>query len=238
VHIRAGMARTVLVVGAEVHSGFMPWQAASWARLAQSNGSSTDPNLDAPIPPGEWDLNTRTRHLSVLFGDGAAAVVVQAHEGTDRGVIDSLLKADGQAADKLCVPGVGFGRRPYVDAGQIERGEIFPSMDGPFVFKMATTKMVEVAEAVLNRNGVSIGDVTVVLMHQANKRINEFAQRSLGLPDEKVVHNIHKYANTTSATIPLLWDECAREGRIREGDLVLLVGFGAGMTWGAALVRA
>jgi 3-oxoacyl-[acyl-carrier-protein] synthase-3 len=78
----------------------------------------------------------------------------------------------------------------------------------------------------------------MVLMHQANLRINEFVQKQLGLPDSKVFHNIHKYANTTAATIPLLWDEGVRDGRIRSGDLVLMVAFGAGMTWGAALVRA
>jgi len=76
------------------------------------------------------------------------------------------------------------------------------------------------------------------LMHQANKRINEYCQKALGLPDEKVPHNIHKYGNTTAATIPLLWDECVRDGRITPGDLVLMVAFGAGMTWGASLVRA
>ena len=78
----------------------------------------------------------------------------------------------------------------------------------------------------------------MVLMHQANKRINEYCQKALALPDEKVVHNIDRYGNTTAATIPLLWDECARDGRIKPGDLVLLTAFGAGMTWGATLVRA
>jgi 3-oxoacyl-[acyl-carrier-protein] synthase-3 len=75
-------------------------------------------------------------------------------------------------------------------------------------------------------------------MHQANKRINEYIQRTLGIPDERVIHNIHKYGNTTAATIPLLWDEGVRTGRIKEGDLVLLVAFGAGMNWGAILLRA
>ncbi len=98
--------------------------------------------------------------------------------------------------------------------------------------------MAEAARQVMARNGVAAADLKMVLMHQANKRINEFVQRLLGLPDEKVLHNIQKYANTTSATIPLLWDECVRTGRLAPGDLALLVGFGAGMTWGATLVRA
>jgi 3-oxoacyl-[acyl-carrier-protein] synthase-3 len=111
-------------------------------------------------------------------------------------------------------------------------------MDGRAVFKMATTRMVEVAQELLGRNGVKTEDLALVLMHQANKRINEYCQKALGLPDAKVVHNIQKYGNTTAATIPLLWDECARDGRLKPGDLVLMVAFGAGMNWGATLLRA
>jgi 3-oxoacyl-[acyl-carrier-protein] synthase-3 len=85
---------------------------------------------------------------------------------------------------------------------------------------------------------LDIDDISLVLMHQANRRINEHCQRVLGIPDERMVHNIHKYGNTTAATIPLLWDESVREGRLRRGDLVLLVAFGAGISWGATLVRA
>jgi 3-oxoacyl-[acyl-carrier-protein] synthase-3 len=111
-------------------------------------------------------------------------------------------------------------------------------MDGRHVFKMATTSMVEVARSVLQKHGVAPSDLRLVLMHQANKRINEYCAKALGLREDQVPHNIHKYGNTTAATIPLLWDECARDGRIRAGDLVLMVAFGAGMTWGASLVRA
>ena len=229
-HIRSGLAKTVLLVGAEVHSGFMPWRAGSWARL---NGQ-----LDAPLEDGEWDVNTRTRHLTVLFGDAAAAVVLKADGEAGRGIIDTMLFADGADADKLCVPGVGFRHRPYVDAGQVERAEYVPIMDGRHVFRTATTRMGEVTHAILERNGLEVKDVSMVLMHQANRRINEYVQKHLGLPDSKVIHNIQKYANTTAGTIPLLWDEAVRTDRIRPGDLVLMVAFGAGMTWGAALVRA
>ncbi|MGE5242594.1 MAG: 3-oxoacyl-ACP synthase III family protein [Betaproteobacteria bacterium] len=228
--IRAGAARTVLLVGSEVHSGFMPWSPSCWARLYG--------DADAAISDEEWAINTKTRHLSVLFGDAAAAVVVQQSDAPGRGVVDSLLGADGSAADKLCVPGVGFARRPYVDHAQIDAIEYVPVMDGHAVFKMATARMAEAARQVLARNGLAPSDLKMVLMHQANRRINELVQRMLDLPDEKVLHNIQKYANTTSATIPLLWDECVRTGRLAPGDLVLLVGFGAGMTWGASIVRA
>ena len=229
-HIRAGFAKCVLLVGAEVHSGFMPWREGAWARLGG--------NADAPITQEEWDVSTRLRHLTVLFGDAAAAVVIKAHEDGDRrGIIDHLLAADGADVGKLYVPGVGFRHRPYVDAAQIERGDHLPVMDGRYVFKLATTKMAEVAQKILRRNGVTTDDVRLVLMHQANKRINEYVQKILGLPDEKVIHNIQKYGNTTAATIPLLWDEAVRTNLIKPGDLVLMVGFGAGMTWGATLVR-
>jgi 3-oxoacyl-[acyl-carrier-protein] synthase III len=230
-HIRSGMAGTVLLVGAETHSGFMPWGEGSWARL---NG-----HVDAPIPAAEWDTNTATRHLTVLFGDAASAVVVRAGANGDAsGVLDQLLYADGADAAKLSVPGVGFRRRPYVDAGQVARAEYVPVMDGRYVFKMATTRMADVARTLLAKHGLTLDDVSMVLMHQANLRINEYVQKSLELPDDKVLHNIQKYANTTAATIPLLWDEAVRAGRIAPGDLVLMVAFGAGMTWGATLVRA
>ena len=98
--------------------------------------------------------------------------------------------------------------------------------------------MIAVAQEVLARNEARIDDVSLVLMHQANKRINEYCQKALGIPDSKVLHNIERYGNTTAATIPLLWDEAARAGRVAPGDLVLLVAFGAGMNWGATLVRA
>ena len=229
-HIRAGLAKTVLLVGAEIHTGFMPYTAANWEYLY---GRS-----DVPPTPEELAWNTRFRHLTVLFGDAGAAVVVKAADGDGRGVIDSELHTDGANLDKLYVPGAGFARRPYVDAEQIARGDHIPVMDGRTVFKMATTNMIEVAQAVLARNGVSTSDLALVLMHQANRRINEYCQKALGLPDEKVPHNIDRYGNTTAATVPLLWDEAARAGRVKPGDLVMLVAFGAGMNWGATLLRA
>lgn len=229
-HIRSGIAKRVLLVGAEVHSGFMPWKAGSWARLMGEP--------EAPLAEGEWEMNTATRDRTVLFGDAGAAVVLEGREDDGHGVVDSMLFADGAEAARLCVPGIGFRHRPYVDAGMVERADYVPVMDGRTVFRMATSKMSEVTQAVLARNGFTTDDVSMVLMHQANKRINEFAQRHLKLPDSKMAHNVQKYANTTAGTIPLLWDECVRDGRIKPGDLVVMVAFGAGMTWGASLVRA
>ena len=230
-HVRSGFAKTVLVVGAEVHTMFMPFGAATWARL--------DGAVDTPIPADEWERNNSFRHLEVLFGDGAAAVVIRAHEAEDgRGMIDHIIRADGTDWNKLCIPGGGSAGRPYVDEALLASGRQWPQMDGRYVFKMATTRMSEVAQQILAQNGVTVDDLSMVLMHQANRRINEYVQKMLGLPESKVIHNVYKYGNTTAATIPLLWDECARTGRIKPGDLVLTVAFGAGMNWGANLIRA
>jgi 3-oxoacyl-[acyl-carrier-protein] synthase-3 len=229
-HIRAGLAKTVLLVGAEVHIGFMPWTRENFA---YATGES-----DVPPTKEEWDWNSRFRHLVVLFGDAGAAVVLQASEDGARGLVDHELHGAGADYDKLYVPGTGFKHRPYTDPEQFRRGDHIPVMEGRYVFKMATTNMVEVAHSVLQKHGVRPQDLKLVLMHQANKRINEYCAKTLGLREEQVPHNIHKYGNTTAATIPLLWDECARDGRIEAGDLVLMVAFGAGMTWGASLVRA
>ncbi len=229
-HVRAGLAKTVLLVGAEVHIGFMPWTRENFAF---ATGESETPPTKA-----EWDWNSRFRHLVVLFGDAGAAVVLRAVEDGERGLVDHELHGAGADYEKLYVPGTGFKHRPYTDPEQFRRGDHIPVMDGRYVFKMATTNMVEVARSVLRKHGVAPQDLKLVLMHQANKRINEYCAKTLGLREEQVPHNIHKYGNTTAATIPLLWDECWRDGRIQPGDLVLMVAFGAGMTWGASLVRA
>ena len=229
-YIRSGMAKTILLVGAEIHTGFMPWTPANFEYLY---GRS-----DAAPTPDEYAWNTRFRHLTVLFGDGAAAIVLRAGPDGKRGVVDSLLHTDGTDYDKLYVPGTGFKHRPYVDAEQLRRGDHIPVMEGRFVFKSATTRMTEVSREILTRNGLAIDDLSMVLMHQANKRINEYVQKALGIPEDKTAHNIHKYGNTTAATIPLLWDECVRAGRIKAGDYVLIVSFGAGINWGAVLLQA
>jgi 3-oxoacyl-[acyl-carrier-protein] synthase-3 len=228
-HIRAGMAKTALLVGAETHTGFMPWSESNYRYLYGKT--------DIAPTPEEFAWNTRFRNVTVLFGDAGAAVVLKAADN-GRGVVDSVLRTNGSQYHRIYVPGAGFSHRPYVDPEQLKRGEHIPVMDGTYVFRHATACMTSVTREILERNNLTLDDVSIVLMHQANKRINERVQKLLGIPDHKVIHNIQKYGNTTAATIPLLWDECVRAGRIQPGDLVLMVGFGAGMNWGALLLRA
>lgn len=228
--IRSGMAKTVLLVGAETHTGFMPWTQENYRYLYGKTAT--------PPTPDEFAWNTRFRNLTVLFGDAGAAVVLRAEDAGDRGVIDCILRSNGKEYERIYVPGIGFRRRPYADPEQLKRGDHIPVMNGMHVYRHATQCMTNVTKELLERNRLSIDDVSMVLMHQANKRINERVQRMLGIPDEKTIHNIHKYGNTTAATIPLLWNEAMQTGRIRAGDLVLMVAFGAGMNWGALLLRA
>jgi 3-oxoacyl-[acyl-carrier-protein] synthase-3 len=228
-HIQSGFVKNALLVGAETHTGFMPWTSGNYNYLYG--------RTDVPPTPEEYAWNSRFRNLTVLFGDAGAAVVLKAVNG-DRGIVDCILRTNGNDFDRIYVPGTGFKHRPYVDSEQIKRGDHIPVMNGMYVFRNATNSMTSVTREILERNRLKLDDVSLVLMHQANKRINERVQKQLGLPDEKVIHNIHKYGNTTAATIPLLWDESVRTGRIKNGDLVLMVAFGAGMHWGALLLRA
>jgi 3-oxoacyl-[acyl-carrier-protein] synthase III len=227
--IRSGFAKTVLLVGAETHTGFMPWTRENYRYLYGET--------ETPPTPEEFAWNTRFRNITVLFGDAGAAVVLRA-ENDDRGIVDCILRTNGSDYERIYVPGAGFKHRPYVDQEQLKRGDHIPFMNGMYVFRNATNCMANVTKEILERNNLKIKDISMVLMHQANKRINERVQKMLEIPEEKVIHNIHKYGNTTAATIPLLWDESVRTGRIKGGDLVLMVAFGAGMHWGALLLRA
>jgi 3-oxoacyl-[acyl-carrier-protein] synthase-3 len=186
--------------------------------------------------PEEFEFNTRYRDRTVLFGDAAGAVVMTWSD-EPRGILDVVLHSDGQYAEKLYVPS-GFKFRPYVTEQMIKEGRHIPEMDGQRVFRMAVSKLPEVVHEILDKTGNKLEDVSLLLAHQANLRLNEAVQKALGLPDDKVYNNIQKYGNTTAATIPILYDECRRAGRIKPGDLLCFVALGAGFHWGAALMRA
>lgn len=182
------------------------------------------------------DLSTRGRDVTVLFGDGAGAAVLTATDG-ERRILDSELHADGRYAEILMVEAPASRNIPRLTDEMIERGAHFPKMDGKAVFKHAVERLPEVTRSILGRNGLTLDDVKLLVPHQANMRINEMVTRQLGFPPERVVHNIQRYGNTTAASIPIALHEAALEGRIQPGEIALLVAFGAGLTWGATLVR-
>jgi 3-oxoacyl-[acyl-carrier-protein] synthase-3 len=183
------------------------------------------------------DVSTRGRDVAVLFGDGAGAAVLGPSEDDRRGILSSHLYADGTLAESLWVEYPSSIHNPRLSPKVLEEGGHYPKMDGKKVFKHAVSRMPEVVHEALAKNGYKVDDLAMLLPHQANLRFNELVQKSLGLPDEKVWNNIHKYGNTTAATIPLCFDEALRAGRIKRDDLVCLVAFGAGFTWASMLIR-
>lgn len=179
-------------------------------------------------------INWQDRNTCVLFGDGAGAVVLRP-AGGDYGVLASVLRADGSGGELLCMP-AGGSRLP-ASADTVARELHFVHMNGREVFKFAVRAMGEAANEALRRAGLKETDLDFLVPHQANIRIIDSAARRLGLPPERVVVNVHRYGNTSTASIPLALFEAVEEGRIRPGDNVVLVAFGAGLTWGATVVR-
>ena len=224
--LRSGQATTVLLVGAEVHSGFMPW--TQWDYLFGRGGEAPSAEERA------W--NTKFRDRTVLFGDAAGAVVLRAEEG-ERGLLGFQLHSDGAAFKDLYVPACGFAQRPYVTDKDFREGRHIPEMNGRSVYKMAVTRMPEAVRELLEKQGLQISQIDLLIAHQANLRINEALQKTLGLPDEKVFNNIQRYGNTTAATIPIAFHEARQARKLKEGSLVCFVGLGAGFHWGAALLR-
>lgn len=193
--------------------------------------------VGAEIQSRGMNLTTAGRDVAVLFGDGAGAAVVSAVEDSDRGILSSKLHADGRFAEELWVQHPGSNSIPFVSHKMIEEGTIYPYMNGRYVFKYAVTLFPEVINEVLEENGYTSQDVDLVIPHQANERITEAVQARLNLPREKVFRNIHKYGNTTAASIPIALSEALEEGLISKGSLVCLAAFGSGFTWGATLLR-
>ena len=228
--IRSGSARTVLLVGADVHTALMPFSERTWEVL-YGDGSE-------PLGEEDFAWNSQFRNLLVLFGDGAGAMVFRAHEADDgRGILGAKLYGDGRHNDILHVPGGGSLSRPFVSHEQIRSGLTVPVMEGRKVFKLAVTRMPAVTREVLETQGHGVEDVDLLVMHQANLRINEAAQKQLGLPNEKVHNNIQKYGNTTSATLPICFHEAREKGKAQDGSLVAFAALGAGLHWGAVLMR-
>jgi len=186
------------------------------------------------------DLSTRGREMAVLFGDGAGALCIEAVEGAGdaaRGIVDSYLGSDGSGAEVLCMKLPGTARAGFIQKADLDEAKVHPFMEGRVVFKNAVTRLLETAQVLLKRNNVAPGQLNLVIPHQANLRINEMVREQLGLEPDRVFNNIQRYGNTTAATIPICMSEAEEQGRLKRGDLVLTLAFGAGFTWGGNLIR-
>jgi len=200
------------------------------------------------------DFSTRGRNVSVIFGDGAGAVVLQPTEKNNQGILSTHLHSDGASAEILAQYNPGshanhWVETPVADFDEAEVGEmfmshqmidnaqLFPFMDGPTVFKKAIVKFPEVIVEALTKNGYTTEDLNILIPHQANLRISQFVQQKLKLRDDQVYNNIMRYGNTTAASVPIALCEAWQNGKIKEGDLVCLAAFGSGFTWASALLK-
>lgn len=201
------------------------------------------------------DFSTRGRNVSVIFGDGAGAVVLQPTTGENEGILSTHLHSDGEAAEILAMYNPGTHANHWVkdhklaDFSEAEIGEMFmshemvdraqnfPYMDGPAVFKKAVVKFPEVILEALAKNNLQPSDLNLLIPHQANLRIAQFVQQKLGLRDDQVYNNIQQYGNTTAASVPIALCEAWEKGLVKNGDLVCLAAFGSGFTWASALLR-
>lgn len=209
------------------------------------------------------DFSTRGRNVSVIFGDGAGAVIVEATEDKDKAILATSMHSDGTYAEKLSYmyPGahggyflekyaiegfdvdysvtnneLGYGHY-FLNQNMIDNHRVFPHMEGQAVFKMAVRKFPEVIMESLAKAGMGPQDLDVLIPHQANLRINQFVQKTMRLQDHQVYNNIMRYGNTTAASIPLALSEARDEGAVKKGDTVVLAAFGAGFTWGSVVLK-
>ena len=174
------------------------------------------------------------RNTCVLFGDGAGAAVISASDGK-RGILSTHLRSDGTLCELIMVPG-GGSRTPPSEKVIDERLQ-YIKMKGNETFKVAVRTLEEIARSTLSENHLCVEDIDLYVPHQANIRILKAVMERLGLPIEKVMLNVDRYGNTSAASIPIALDEAVREGRIKDGSLVMLGAFGAGLTWASAVIR-
>lgn len=184
------------------------------------------------------DISTTGRDVTVIFGDGAAAVCLEAGEVDENvGVLSSALHAQGELAESLMLEAPASREMPRIDEQMLKERKHYPHMDGKTIFKNALKRLPEVTHEALGMAGLELDDIDLFIPHQANLRINQFYQQSMKIPEGKVYNNIDKYGNTTAATIPLALDECIEKGMISSGSTLLFLGLGSGVTWGACIYR-
>jgi 3-oxoacyl-[acyl-carrier-protein] synthase III len=205
--IKGGMYKTVLVVGSEIQSSLL-------------------------------NKSTEGRNVAVIFGDGAGAAVVQATSDPEHRILSTHLHADGRYAEDLMVKDPGSSRDGrWLTEQTLAAGDYNVAMNGNAVYKHAVVRFMEVINEALEVNGCTAADLDLLVPHQANIRISEYVRQQMNLPEEKVYNNIHKYGNTTAASIPIALTEAFNEGHIQSGNLVCLAAFGSGFTWASALIR-
>lgn len=206
-YIRTGQFKNVLVIGSEVHSTGL-------------------------------DTTTAGRDVTVLFGDGAGAVVVGRATDEQHMVLSTHIHADGTEAEILWTEYPASRHNPRISAEAMAERKHYPHMKGKNVFKHAVTRMPQAIMEGMQANGIkSIAEIDMMIPHQANLRINQMVAQMIGMPAEKTHNNIQKYGNTTAASIPICMHEAIALGKIKPGDLVCLVAFGAGLTWGSVFLR-
>ncbi|WP_179319387.1 3-oxoacyl-ACP synthase III family protein [Winogradskyella helgolandensis] len=207
--IKTGMYKNILVIGSELHSHGM-------------------------------DKTTRGRGVTVIFGDGAGAAVLTREEDNSKGILSTHLHSQGEHAEELVLIAPGMGKRWVSDIladNDPDDVSYFPHMNGQFVFKNAVVRFSEVIMEGLMKNKLEVSDIDMLIPHQANLRISQFIQRKFKLSDDQVFNNIQKYGNTTAASIPIALTEAWEEGKIKEGDTVVLAAFGSGFTWGSVIMK-
>ena len=188
---------------------------------------------------GGLDMTTRGRGVSVIFGDGAGAVVLSRSEDPDKRILSTHLHSEGQFAEELALIGPSTNRwvPEILEANDPTDISYYPNMNGQLVFKNAVVRFSEVIMEGLEQNKMTSEQIDMLIPHQANLRISQFIQRKFGLNDDQVYNNIMRYGNTTAGSIPIAMTEAWEEGKIKSGDLVVLAAFGSGFTWGSALIR-
>ena len=195
--------------------------------------------VGSELHSGGLEKSTRGRNVSVIFGDGAGAVILQASDDLEKGIMSTHLHSEGKYAEELAV--ISPATKKWIDKlveDPDEDGSSYaPYMNGNFVFKNAVERFMEVINEALVKNNLTKEDIDLLIPHQANLRISQFVQKQLALPNEKVYNNIMKYGNTTAASIPIALAEVIEKDMLNEGDVLCLAAFGSGFTWGSALIR-
>lgn len=193
--------------------------------------------IGAEIQSSALEFSDRQRHVSIIFGDGAGAAILQATDEPGKGILSTHMHSDGTFAEELYVKDPGSSRKERMTPEMLDGVDIKAHMNGNLVFKHAVVRFMEVINEALQANGKSKEDIDLLVPHQANLRISNFIQQKLELDEDKVYSNIQRYGNTTAASIPIALSEAWAEGKIKDNDLVCLASFGSGFTWASALIN-